>query len=179
MLRSNAHLSPDVEGGMILLDSSRCIIALDPGATTILKCHRNRKGQAVSTLEPNILKAVEWLSDPTCQERVLQIGLDEFICRTYALENQDESLPQGLVALLLEKHWKTRDAIDEIGVQYRLTKREQQAIRGLSAGLSTKALAATMNIKPSTLRAFLRLIKIKMGVLTRADIMVKILQRQP
>jgi len=178
MVRSLAQPSPDVESGLILLDSACAIVALDPGAATILKCYRSRKGQRAYSIEPNILETLQRLSDSSGREDVLRIGFEEFVCRSYALESHDTSLPQPLVALLLEKHWKARDAIDEVGVQYRLTKREQQAVRGLSLGLSTKVLAARMNIKPSTLRAFLRLIKIKMGVPTRAEIMVKILQRQ-
>ena len=178
MVRSNAHPSPDVESGLILLDSSCAVVALDRGAGTILNCYRDRKGHPAYAIEPNILETVQRLSDPTSLERVVRIGLEEFICRAYVLEGHDPSVPQTLVALLLEKHEKARDAIDEVGAQYKLTKREQQAVRGLSLGLSTKVLAARMNIKPSTLRAFLRLIKIKMGVPTSAEIMVKILERQ-
>ena len=177
-MRSNALPSPDVESGLILMDSSRAIVALDHGAATILSCYQNPKRKPAYTIEPNMLESVKRLSDPLCPERVLRIGFEEFICRTYALQSHDESLPQHLLALLIQKNGKTHDAIDEVGAEYGLTKREQQAIRGLSAGLSTKVLAARMNIKPSTLRAFLRLIKIKMGVPTRAEIMVKILQRQ-
>jgi DNA-binding NarL/FixJ family response regulator len=176
MVRSNAHPSPDVETGLILLDSACTIIALDRGAATILKGYRPRKGQRAYTIQPNIVETVQRLSDPSCQEHVLRIGFDEFTCHSYELESHDASLPQSLVALLLEKHCKARDTIDEVGAQYGLTKREQQAVRGLSMGLSTKVLAAEMNIKPSTLRAFLRLIKIKMGAPTRAEIMVKILR---
>jgi len=84
-------------------------------------------------------------------------------------------LPKPLNALVFERHSEARDTIDEVGARYHLTAREQQALRGLSLGLGTKDLAAEMNIRPSTLLAFLRLIKIKMGVTTRSGILSKIL----
>lgn len=108
----------------------------------------------------------------------LRIGASDFICCTYVLESQDASVTESLRALMFQKQWRARDAIDELGAQYHLTDREQQALRGVASGLGTRALAEQMNIRPSTLRAFLRLIKIKMGAPTRAEMMAKILQRK-
>jgi len=164
------------------MDSSYAIIALDQGAAAILDYHRDRSGkqEGAYPIDKNMIEAVRHagVSDPFGLENVFLIGIGEFTCRTYLLESQDASLAQPLVGVLLERHLEARDAIDEVSTRYHLTKREQQALRGLSMGLSIKALAAKMNIKPSTLRAFLRLIKIKMGETTRAGIMVKILQKR-
>ena len=178
IMRSPTHPSMEVESGLILLNSSCTVITVDRGAAAILNYYRDRSWEPAYTIDASIMEAVQRLSDPGCVEHVLRIDFDEFICRTYLLESQDTSVTQPLVALLLERHLKARDVIDQVGAQYHLTQREQQALRGLSLGLSTRALAATMNIKPSTLRAFLRLIKIKMGVRTRAEIMVKIIQEK-
>jgi DNA-binding CsgD family transcriptional regulator len=163
------------------MDQSCAIVALDRGAAAILNYHRDRnpKSARVSAIEKELTQAIHGVSLPdlACMERVFRIGTKEFTCRGYVLQSHDTAVPQPLIALILERQWEARDAIDEVGAQYHLTDRERQALRGLSMGLSSKELAARMNIRPSTLRAFLRLVKIKMGVTTRAGIMAKILQK--
>jgi DNA-binding NarL/FixJ family response regulator len=186
-MRAGTRLSPQVERGLILVDSSWAIIALDPGAAAILDYTGDRSGNIEGTyaIDKNILAAVRHGSNPVRLENVSP-GIGEFTCRTFLFEHIDPSflehlgasVTQPLVALGLERQLEARDPIDEVGARYHLTKREQQALKGFSMGLSIKALAATMNIKPSTLRAFMRLIKIKMGATTRAGIMVKILENE-
>jgi DNA-binding NarL/FixJ family response regulator len=58
----------------------------------------------------------------------------------------------------------------EIAEQYRLTKRERQAFSGICNGLTNKELAAWMQIRPSTVKAFIHMIMLKMGVTKRAEI---------
>jgi DNA-binding NarL/FixJ family response regulator len=181
MMRASTYPPPKEDRGLILMDlSSSAIVSLDRGAAAILnytrRQRRNRDG--ISAVDKNLLEAVHRVraSDEPRLQRVFRIGVWKFTCRSYLLESHDVSGVQPLVAVLLERHVEAPDAIERIGAQYHLTTREQQALRGLSLGLSIKALAANMNIKPSTLHAFLRLIKIKMGVATRAGMMVKILE---
>ena len=188
---AQTRLSPKADRGLILMDSSCVIIALDPGAAAIL--HYTAGGRTGNTrttyaVDESIWEAVRRgdMSDPVDLESIFPgIGAGEFTCRTFSLDRIEASLlerlgpsvTQPLVALLLERQSETHDIFDEVGARYHLTKREQQALRGLSMGLSVKALASKMDIKPSTLRAFMRLIKIKMGATTRAGIMVKILEK--
>jgi len=68
------------------------------------------------------------------------------------------------------------NAIYEAALKYNLTEREQEALKGVSMGLSNKQLAERMNISPNTVRAFLRFIMVKMGVTSRSAIVAKILQ---
>jgi DNA-binding CsgD family transcriptional regulator len=49
-----------------------------------------------------------------------------------------------------------------------------EALIGVAMGLTSKELATRMNISPNTVKAFLRLIMIKMGVTTRAGIVGKL-----
>ncbi len=176
-MRSPTYTSPEIESGLILLDSSCSVVTLDGGAAAILANCRHRRREPPS-IDERIKEAVRRLSDPACSEHQVRIDLNDVICRTYLLESRDPSIAKPLIAVLLQRHQKSRDLLDDIAARYHLTQREQQALRGLSTGLSTKALAATMNIKPSTLRSFLRLIKIKMGAPTRSELMAKLLQRQ-
>jgi len=94
------------------------------------------------------------------------------------MESQNGHLTQPLVALHLEKVSSTSDAIYEVAAKYHLTDREQEALRGISMGLTSKEVATRMNISPNTVKAFLRLIMIKMGVTTRAGIVANLLQNR-
>ena len=159
--------------------SSSSIVSLDRGAAEILHYTRtqSKSRERTSTIDRDLREAVHRVRDPDPirPETVIRIGVWKFTCRSYLLEQHDSS-SAPLVAVLLERQVEPVDAIAILGARYNLTRREQQALQGLSTGLSIKGLARNMNIKPSTLHAFLRLIKIKMGVATRAGIMVKVLE---
>jgi len=88
-----------------------------------------------------------------------------------------ETLPQVLVALLLRRSSSMAESINEVAADFRLTEREKEALNGLCMGLSSKELAKQMNIRPNTVKAFLRIIMVKMGVPTRAAVVAKILER--
>ncbi|PYU54649.1 MAG: hypothetical protein DMG55_30720, partial [Acidobacteria bacterium] len=45
-------------------------------------------------------------------------------------------------------------------------------------GLTGKAIANRMNISPNTVKAFLRMIMIKMGVSSRSEVVIKIIMTQ-
>jgi DNA-binding CsgD family transcriptional regulator len=70
-----------------------------------------------------------------------------------------------------------QDAVHRAGMDYHLTDREQEALIGVTMGLTSKELATRMNISPNTVKAFLRLLMIKMGVPTRAGIVGKLLDQ--
>jgi len=62
----------------------------------------------------------------------------------------------------------------EICTRFGLTPREQVTVRLLFDGLTSKEIAGRMNISPNTVKAFLRLVMVKMGVSTRSGILGKI-----
>jgi len=80
-----------------------------------------------------------------------------------------------MLALHLKRVSSLLDAVREIGVEYHLTDREQETLMGVSMGLTSKQLAERMGISPNTVKAFLRLIMIKMGMTTRAGVVGKLL----
>lgn len=160
--------------------SSSALVSLDSGAAAILRHTRRLAARGRSAgISQSILTAVRHLRDSNASglQSVVPVGVRKFTCRTYLLEMHDPSQVNPLVAVLLEPRVDAPDVIAAIGRQYELTRREQEVLRGLASGLSNQALAAQMSIKRSTLLAFLRLIKIKMGVINRAGIMTKILDR--
>lgn len=58
--------------------------------------------------------------------------------------------------------------------QYKLTPREREAVLLLSQGLTSKEIARRMDISAHTVKAFLHLIMLKLGVTTRSGIVGKI-----
>jgi DNA-binding CsgD family transcriptional regulator len=58
--------------------------------------------------------------------------------------------------------------------RFGLTQREQETVKLLLQGLTSKEIAGQMGISPNTVKAFVRLVMIKMGVSTRSGIAGKI-----
>jgi DNA-binding CsgD family transcriptional regulator len=163
------------EVGMVLMDSSLNIIASDWGAATILN-YRNQPGSTLC-LPEEILELLRSRKpgDRSPVKTHLRMEKTEYFCRIYLLESHDGLMGQPIVALHLERDSSANDAICEIVKKYHLTGREQEVLRGISLGLATKELAERMNISPNTVKAFLRLVMIKMGVTKRAGIVAQIL----
>ena len=64
--------------------------------------------------------------------------------------------------------------IAEISKRFGLTAREQETVQFLVEGLTSKEIAQRMKISPNTVKAFIRLVMVKMGVSTRSGIIGKI-----
>jgi DNA-binding CsgD family transcriptional regulator len=57
-----------------------------------------------------------------------------------------------------------------------MTPREQQILALLLQGLGTQEMAETLGLAANTIKAFIRLVMVKMGVRSRAAIVTKILR---
>ena len=66
--------------------------------------------------------------------------------------------------------------VAQIAAAFHLTEQERETVGFLVEGLTSKEIAQHMNISPNTVKAFIRLVMIKMGVTTRAGIVGKILK---
>jgi DNA-binding CsgD family transcriptional regulator len=169
--------SPGVaEVGLILLDPTLNIVAFDRGAAAILNYQSGPRPGPASAIPEEILAFIRARKGPDrCTAKAhFRIGKSEYHCRTYLMESYD-GMSNPMIALHLERDSSANDAICEIVDKYHLTDREQEVLRGISLGLATKELADQMEISPNTVKAFLRLVMIKMGVRTRAGIIAKIL----
>jgi LuxR family transcriptional regulator, regulator of acetate metabolism len=56
-----------------------------------------------------------------------------------------------------------------------LTQREKETVELLIQGLTSKEIATRMKISPNTVKAFLRIVMVKMGVSTRSGILGKVI----
>jgi DNA-binding CsgD family transcriptional regulator len=80
--------------------------------------------------------------------------------------------------LLLERHSFSAAGLSDALGQFDLTPRELETVTLLVEGLTSKQIAARMNISPNTVKAFLRLVMVKMDVSTRSGIVGKIVDPQ-
>jgi len=165
--------------GIVILDGNLSPIALDPGAQAILDNLDEQRGVAGGDgrLPPVILRLLDSRStrDTDAPHMHVSAGGHEYICRAFVIHPRNGDEP--MLALYLRREVSVADALDHVAAEYRLTDREREALIGVSMGLTSKELAVRMNISPNTVKAFLRLIMIKMGTTTRAGIVAKVLDQ--
>ena len=161
-------------GGIVLVDSSFRPIALDSRAEAILGDSAAPDGGV--SLPPELLNLLSAQSPLELEGSHLRVnaGDHEYSCRTFVLHPRADSAVQPMLALYLKRDRSVADAMRQVGTDYHLTDRELEALIGVAMGLTSKELATRMNISPNTVKAFLRLIMIKMGVTTRAGIVGKL-----
>ena len=169
---------PDV--GILLLDESSKLIACDRGASMLLGLigGTSHAEGAVVALPGEIAEALDLCrrTGKTHWKVQFRVSSTDYVCRGYGLQTPNGCLAQlSFVALHLERVAGSDEAINEAIANYHLTDREQQTLRGILLGLSTKEVADQMRISPNTVKAFTRLIMIKLGVTTRWGIIAKIL----
>ena len=167
------------EGGLVLLDRSLKILAYDRGAAAILRDANQPAVQPLS-LPTEILDNIRQckLTALSALRLHLRIGKNEYMCRAYLLEWLNWLASQPIVAVHLMRILTSNDAVHDACTKYQLTAREQEALRGISLGLANKTIADRMAISPNTVKAFLRLIMIKMGVTSRGGIVATMLQNR-
>ncbi len=103
-------------------------------------------------------------------------GSRRYVCRLFPVGlpgNGSNGSKGSSWALLLERGPEAAADILKICHQYHLSQREGEAVRLLVRGLANKEIAARMKISPNTLKVFLRLAMMKMGVSSRSEIMSK------
>ena len=101
----------------------------------------------------------------------------EYSCRAFILNSAGAIAGAPVFTLYIKREVSITDAVHQVGLYYNLTLREQEALMGISMGLTSKQLAKRMKISPNTVKAFLRLIMIKMGAATRAGVVGKLLEQ--
>jgi DNA-binding CsgD family transcriptional regulator len=164
--------------GVLVVDLAFDLVACDRGAGAILNGSLGGvNGRAHLPTEIRDLLGAQPSTDLASLIFHLNIGDQDYCCRTFLVEPLNGNGQQIVLALHLKRAASLSDALHEVSEEYRLTDRERQALGGIALGLTTKALAKQMNISPNTVNAFLRLIMIKMGVTTRAGVVGKVLEQ--
>ena len=108
-----------------------------------------------------------------------------YLCRSYPLDlkghhtngsasSNGSALSNGLLIVMLERRCNEAVKLTEIADRFGLTARERETVQYLLEGLTSKEIAQRMKISPNTVKAFLRLVMVKMGVSTRSGIIGRI-----
>jgi DNA-binding CsgD family transcriptional regulator len=167
------------EDGLLVMDSSLTPIAADRGAIAILSSPQQGAGRAQTTIR--LPKELEELSKEHNIHNLpaaiqFHAGNAVYTCRVFVIHSQNADPGQSMVALYFKQGAYVGNSIARVAALYHLTVREQQALEGIAAGLTSKEIAAGMNISPNTVKSFLRIIMLKMNVATRVGLVGKLLE---
>jgi DNA-binding CsgD family transcriptional regulator len=170
--------STTAEAGLVLLDGTMAVVALDEGAALLLPDDPERMSGAGRSLPLELETTLRRNKDArTSQQKLrfrLPAGVFEF--RVHVLNFTEVPGPRPILAVHFVKGASEYDMLSEAGARYHLTDREKEALKGIAIGLTSKDLAARMGISPNTVKAFVRIIMAKMGVSTRSGIVARLLE---
>jgi DNA-binding CsgD family transcriptional regulator len=101
-----------------------------------------------------------------------------YLCRSFPLNITLTSRPPvgPALVLLLERKSNAGISTAQLCERFGLTPREQQTVQALLQGLTSKEIAERMKISPNTVKAFIRLVMVKMNVSTRSGIIGKLVE---
>jgi DNA-binding CsgD family transcriptional regulator len=106
-------------------------------------------------------------------------GRRRYVCKTFFVSSSGKFPSQAHRALVLERAPSKMVPLMEIAQQFRLTPREREVLGHLVQGTSSRDIADRMRVSPSTVKAFLRTMMIKMGVCSRSAAVGKALMSVP
>ena len=159
--------------GFLLLDRSLNLIASNPEAVQILSypSKPDRIKQLNVFLSDRLRTTlVDSHGAESNGVREYQSGRRRYICRKFQIDCNGRYTPQPALAMILERAATPDLAMDEVCRQFDLTQRERETVELLVQGLTTKEIASRLAIGPNTVKAFVRIVMVKMGVSTRSGI---------
>lgn len=164
--------------GFLLLDADLNLLASNDPALQIL-CFPTEVGRVK---QPKVLLADRIrtsLLDHQHRDRKvfvneLQSGKRRYLCKIFHVSCNGNSNLHPVFAVLLERTAAGSLNSTELSERFGLTQRECETVEYLLQGLTSKEIAVRMNISPNTVKAFLRLVMVKMKVSTRSGIAGKL-----
>jgi DNA-binding CsgD family transcriptional regulator len=174
------HAAP-TQPGLIVVDSSLAVVACNGEALRILTFPDS----------PDKIRHLDnWLTEKIRTDLVGHHSPPKFVagfrsakrmylCRSFPLDLRADRIngsgsSSGLVIVMLERQSNEVTQLNDISELFGLTAREQETVKYLLEGLTSKEIAQRMQISPNTVKAFLRLVMVKMSVSTRSGIIGKI-----
>ena len=167
--------------GFILLDTKLRPIAYNSEAVQILSfpTKPDRIKQVSLFLHDKIRSTLLNGGSPEMPEfvRECKAGRRTYSCRAFRIDcnSANDTKAPITFAILLERHVSSAVALADLARQFELTARECETVALLLEGLTSKEIAGRMQISPNTVKAFLRLVMVKMDVSTRSGIVGKAL----
>ena len=171
-----APLQPS-DAGFLLLDSALAPIYANQDAVRILSYPRAPKTSksAAQTMKKRLHSLLRGHLPSPGSPSLMDFlsGRRRYLLRAFCLDPYGTA-PQATYALFIERGPHAMLELAQVSKQYDLTSRENETLRLLLGGLTSKEIASRMKISPNTVKVFLRLIMLKMGVTTRSGIIGKI-----
>jgi len=168
--------------GFVLLDSTFGPVVLNKTAAEILSYPQKPAAQHdplrfwVERVRSALITPNPAGGSPIAGEYVS--GRRRYLCRSFRIDGQSKGYGNLSVAVLLERESSGSFSLLQFARNYHLTRREQEVLQFLLQGSTSKEIAVRMDISTNTVKAFLRLIMIKLGVTTRAGILGKAITTQ-
>jgi DNA-binding CsgD family transcriptional regulator len=172
--------------GLIVVDESLSVVGVNAEALRILTFpDPAEKNQRLDARFSNRVRSIFIEKRPPFRV-INEFRSDKrtYVCRSFPLgllEHQNGSakpvgstLSAGMMVVILERVANEAMMIGDISPLFGLTSREQQTVKFLLEGLTSKEIAERMQISPNTVKAFIRLVMVKMNVSTRSGIIGKI-----
>jgi DNA-binding CsgD family transcriptional regulator len=164
--------------GFILFDPSMMPIFVNRAAVQILaypdkpEAKKDVEGYLAGKIRSKL--ASEYPSNGTSFIVSFQSGRRTYSCRGFPVNGMSKGDSPPCFAAILERA-SARPTLAHVFERFHLTTREQQVAQFLLQGLTSKEIGVRMQISPNTVKVFLHLIMIKMGVSTRSGIVGKVL----
>jgi DNA-binding NarL/FixJ family response regulator len=174
--------APPSSAGLILLDSRMNPMVVNSVAAEVLSYPHKPAGPkrinefVLGKIRTTLLTKTG--TDNSSFVSQFRSGRRLYSCRTFRVEThangaQANGYQPTAIAVIIERGSADSFSAARVAEKYHLTTREQQVLVFLQEGLTSKQIAERMSISTNTVKAFLRLIMIKMDVSTRAGIVGK------
>jgi DNA-binding CsgD family transcriptional regulator len=159
--------------GFVLFDSSMSPIFVNRSATQILVYPENMDHQDHVLTQIYSKLLITQSSGLPALGRKFQSGRRSYLCRAFRVSAPTDKSFQFSLAVIFERGSSRCAPLEDLWERFHLTAREREVSQFLLQGLTSKEIAARMAISPNTVKSFLRLIMVKMGVSTRSGITVR------
>jgi DNA-binding CsgD family transcriptional regulator len=182
-MKQTASRATAISEGFLLLNSDFNPIYFNRAAAEILsypnkvETYKNLDEYLASRVRTNLVvgessRAPRLVTD-------FQSGRRLYQCRSYRVNALAQGNSQYSIAVILERGSNRSFSIAQVTEKFHLSTREREVLPYLLNGLTTKEIASGMDISPNTVKVFLRMIMVKMGVSTRSGILGKAMTGRP
>lgn len=176
--RTIPPLSEDL--GLVLIDSSLNPISWNDEAIRILSYPEVPQeityldAFLASAIRATLVNGLSFISPSFLTE--LTSGRRRYHCWLFHLYRHAKGVSSpALIELVLQRNAPGFLPLSLVAKKFNVSRRERQTVEWLLQGLSSKEIAAKMNISSHTVNSFIRTVMIKMGATNRAGILGKII----
>jgi DNA-binding CsgD family transcriptional regulator len=168
--------------GFLLLDSHLNPLFVNHTAAQILAYPRELQKHEIASADlAGTIRSMLVSKQPSSGSPLVprfQSGRRQYLCRSFEVGTVQTGGSEPSVAAILERASTQPPTVAHCSDEYNLTTREQAVVSLLSQGLTSKEIGMRLDISPNTVKAFLRIIMVKMGVSTRSGIVGRALSTE-